>query len=392
MVNDYRRVTGGARLGQIDDYVAHAITAAREHGACIHLRHRVKSMNALRAIRHRTGHFLGGAWRLTKAHYGWILGVLSLLIGVVGLYVALNPERPFTQEEQRLVDSVPPKVGWHCRSYPGGFSPSIAPLVSAAVECDPVDPGPEFLSFRLYTSSGDMNLYMQKLSEETRREGVSCAEHYRTAAQWVDASGKVRGELICKDYSDYAHLYWSDEHSSIVGAASVKASNEQALHVWWQRAVKLSDGPPQHRARKHLTALLPPDFGRCQPFDVIQPPMALASVGCDPGGGVTYAGGSLFPTQKLLDDYIRENAAGYPGVSHDGCDESTFSFTPYGPADNEKLTHGRLLCYVRDGVQWFEWTVNRYRLYAYAARADESWSKLYPAWSHSLSFAHRGAQ
>ncbi|MDX6588900.1 MAG: hypothetical protein QOI84_174 [Solirubrobacterales bacterium] len=267
--------------------------------------------------------------------------------------------------------------------------PSITPLISAAVECDPVDPGPEFLSFRLYTSSGDMNLYMQKLYEEAQREGASCAEDYPAVAKWVDASGKVRGELVCKDDSDYAHLYWSDEHSSVVGAASVKAFKEQALHTWWQRAVKLGDGPAPPRARKHLIALLPPEFGRCKPLAVIQPPMALASVGCSPGGGVTYAGGSLFPTQKLLDNYIRGHAASYPGVSEDGCDESTFSFTTYGPGSDGKPTQGRLLCYVRDGVQWFEWTVNHYRLYAYAARADENWSKLYPAWSQSFSSAHR---
>ncbi|MDX6588901.1 MAG: hypothetical protein QOI84_175 [Solirubrobacterales bacterium] len=68
-------------------------------------------MNALRTVRHRAAHLVGVAWRLTKAHYGWILTVLSLLLGAIGLYVTLHPERSLTQEEQRLVDAVPPKVG-----------------------------------------------------------------------------------------------------------------------------------------------------------------------------------------------------------------------------------------------------------------------------------------
>jgi hypothetical protein len=347
-------------------------------------------MGAFLRIRRGVAHSAGGLWRLTKAHFGWIAAVLGLLLGVFGVYLALNPERALTQEEQRLVDAVPPKVGWHCRSYTGTFRPDIAPLVSAAVECDPVDPGPEFLNFRLYTSNGDMNLYMHKLYERSRKEGALCSKDYPTLSEWADVSGKVRGELVCKDYTNYAHVYWSDLRSSVVGAAVTKISKEHDLHVWWQRAIKLDDGDPSPWAVKHLIALMPPVFGRCEGLPIIPSPVALASVGCRPGGGITFAGGSLFPTQRMLDDYIEGLAAGYPGVSEEGCDESTFSFTAYGPGSDGNPTHGRLLCYVRDGVQWFEWTVNRFRLFAYAGRSDESWSRLYPAWSRSLSTTRRG--
>ena len=43
-----------------------------------------------------------------------------------------------------------------------------------------------------------------------------------------------------------------------------------------------------------------------------------------------------------------------------------------------------------EGVQWFVWTTDKARVYAYASRADENEGKLFDQWSNDLSYIGSG--
>ncbi|HEY8814535.1 MAG TPA: hypothetical protein VIP57_05455 [Candidatus Dormibacteraeota bacterium] len=328
--------------------------------------------------------------RAIKKHSNWVLAVIGATLGAIGLYVALNQPQPVTSEQQELLDTVPPKVAWHCHQLKDEQESSefrYTRLVQAAVECEPTDSGPEYVVFSSFASESDQQRYMRSLGIRSYKDGFSCRSDYLTQGQWTDATGDVRGQLICADGPRHANVLWSDTSSSVhfVAKAITKVSEEEALHRWWQRDVKYEgDGIPRD-ARQRLLSLLPRGFGQCDSGD-FRVPGALVAISCSPGHGISSSGAALFPNKALLSDYIASYARGYPGASREkGCKVSTFAYTDWWAAGGAAHPLGKLLCYVFDGAQWFVWSNNRAHIYAFAARNDENWSQLWRAWSDSLS-------
>jgi hypothetical protein len=330
----------------------------------------------------------GRAWSLVKGHYGWLLALLGVVLSAAALYFTLSADTPLSAEEQELLSLVPPKVGWHCHREemvdddPDRFS--YPDLVRAAVECAPTDPGPESVKFLLFTTEAGQRRYMHGVAAKYSREGFGCEGAYFPRERWIDSRGRERGDLLCADGDTRSVLVWSDRTSNLVGSASSRVSAQPELHRWWQRSVKFEgDGAPR-KARGRLLSQLPDGFGACRPDDEI-PPGALIAVSCSPGGGISSAGAALFADRKRLDAYLQAFADIYSGATEKGCNRSTYSFTTYGPGSDGKPTQGNLLCFVNDGAQWFLWSAHRPLVYAYLARDDENWRKLFDAWTNSLS-------
>lgn len=326
------------------------------------------------------------AGRLIKRHYGWVLAVLGVVLSVVGIYIGSNREEPLAPEQQELLSRVPPKVGWHCY-VDDSQEPSeldFENLPQAYARCEPVDPGPEFVGFSLFTIEADQQAYMRGLAGYFERRDVGCGGPYFDHMRWIDSRGRYRGELVCVEGSDYVILVWSDTTSNLVGSARSQPEDREKLLRWWQRTVKFDgDGAP-HDAERRLISYLPPGFGECQPDSPV-PPGALTTVHCEPGYGISSAGAYLYASHQELNEHLNALVEGHPGLTTDkGCWDSTFSYTSYTSGRNPKDTQGKLLCYVSDGAQWFIWTVDRTRIMAYASRTDENWRKLREAWTNSL--------
>lgn len=313
-----------------------------------------------------------------------ILKVVGPVVAVIGLYLTLTAEKPLSSEQQRLVALVPLKVGGHCRGETDEISDKYEPLISASIQCQPADPAPESLHFRLFTAGDDLREYMRRVDAQISEDDARCSRDYGgRKGPWTDRAGEVRGEFICAEYGTRAEVVWSDDQALFAVIARSPASEMDPLREWWQRSVKFeADGFPS-KSRQRLLAMLPSAFGECEP-DGIGPTMAIVGVTCEPGDGIDYAGAALFPSGQLLDEFI-EAQAERSGITDKGCRESTYSYSEYGPAPDYEPTTGHLLCYVNDGAQWFVWTADQPRVYAYAARTDESLTRLYDAWAWRLS-------
>jgi hypothetical protein len=337
--------------------------------------------------------FVGKLGRGVKKHAGWVATAVGLVIGAVGLYVALSADTPLSVEQQELVANIPPKVGWRCQ--PVGLDEITAPayvrLAEAMMECESVDPGPESVLFTSFTTEANQRAYIRSLAARSFREGFDCKADYLPEGRWTDASGNARGEVVCADGPKHANVVWSDTSNRVhlVGKAIARLADEEALHHWWQRDVKYDGDEIPSKPRKQLAALLPRGFGRCYPSRIILP-SAQAALTCIPRHGISSAGADLFASRHALKQYIETQAKSYPGATHrEGCQRSTYSYTDWWLGNDKGHPQGKLLCYVFDGTQWFMWSTNHPRVYAYAGRADGKWHKLWLAWAHSLSHIGR---
>lgn len=280
---------------------------------------------------------------------------------------------------------IPPKLGINCRPYEPGFSPRYSSLVSADVECEPIDPGPDSVKFHLFTNQRDLDVFMRRQVNELVDDGAACASgDFPYASPWVDAHGLVLGQLQCGDYVGRSKLLWSYEDLLVVASAGSPPSKAEVLNAWWQRHVRFDGRNPGAGPRRHLLALLPASFGKCRPMPLIMP-MALAGVLCRPGEGITSAGAALFPSRELLSDYI-EQQANLPGIDSDSCGDSPFSYMSYGWPPTYRPILGHLLCRPNFGAEWFEWTADRPLIYAFASRDDNDFVELYEQWAQSLSW------
>lgn|GEM_PF-5535569 len=327
------------------------------------------------------------ASKLAQRHSGKLLAAISIigtLSGVVGLYLALNPEKPISPAAQELLNHIPPKVGWHCN--PRNLEPahSFEKSVSAVVECQPVDPGPEMLSFASFTSEADLQNYLRGLAGVFARAGKSCTDGFLEEGHWSDAAGVERGQILCVNDDADSILAWTNTATLQLGFAVAGVGDQQKLHSWWQRSVKYEDDGPPIQAKRKLMALVPEDFGSCR-LGAAVIPNAVAGITCDGDHGISFAGAALFKNDARLKAYIDAYAAKYPGITSEGCHDSILSYSPWGLGDDAKPRMGDLLCYVSGGALWFVWSTNKSRVYAYAARRDEDWAKLYNQWSNRLS-------
>lgn len=324
---------------------------------------------------------LAGPW-------GVLVGIATVVGTALAVHAAVTSpasSAQLTAEEQRLIELIPAKLGRHCRPYVPGFDSRYLPLVSADVKCEPLDPGPDALKFHLFTTPRDLEDFMALQLEDMAEAGVSCASgDFSYASPWADEEGKVIGELFCGDYDGLSRLLWSYEDLLIVASAGAPPKGGGRLHEWWQRHVRFDGADPPEHLREHLLSLLPTSFGQCEPISVLLP-MSLAGVICRPGEGITSAGAQLFPNAKLLTEYI-EQQANQRGIDDDNCKNTPFSYMSYGWAPDYRPTLGYLLCRPQFGAEWFEWTANRPRVYAFAARRDNDFVRLYEQWAQSLSW------
>jgi hypothetical protein len=326
--------------------------------------------------------------RLVKRHYGWVLAVLGLLIGVVSLYLTLNQEKPITAEQQELLSTIPPKVAWHCRPTTvdlDSSAPDYVRFIEATATCESVDPGPEEVNFVSFTTDFDFQRYMQSVKAELTGQGWDCEGVYSLVNDWVDADGRQRGEVICIDGEETVSLLWSDRADRLVGSATSRLEDKDKLQAWWQRVVKNNGHGVSGLKREYLISLLPSGFGACEQDELIAPP-ALASVDCEPGRGITSAGAYLFDSKVALGEYLDSLASAYPGATDEGCEVSTYSYAPWGSGPDGKPTLGKLFCYVTEGVQWYVWTTNRWRVFAYASREDENAGRLFDEWAQRFNY------
>jgi hypothetical protein len=320
---------------------------------------------------------LSGPWAVA-------VGIATLVGTVLAVLGALNSSSDLSPEESRLLNLMPQKLAAHCRPYDPEFDPNLSPLVAADLKCEPLDAGPDAVKFHLFTNRQDLDTFMDTILEELGQAGISCNQDFPYAAPWVDAEGRVIGELQCADFEDFSRLMWTYDDVPIVASASSLPQGQQRLHEWWQRHVRFGGRNPSGSARRHLTALLPAGFGDCEPGRILLP-MALASVQCTPGDGISSAGAELFTSRKLLSDYL-DRRAELTGIDTDGCGNSPFSYKPYGWSPDYRPRLGYLLCRPDSGAEWFEWTAFGPLVYAYAARDDSNLDRLYEQWAESLAW------
>ncbi|HYJ22368.1 MAG TPA: hypothetical protein VEW07_10135 [Solirubrobacterales bacterium] len=327
--------------------------------------------------------------------FGLIFGIATGIVSLVALAVAQlgggDPPvaSPVTADEQRLVDSIPPTVGWRCRSerpvpVHNRVAREMRALTSAYAVCAPLPEGPASLHFRSFTTKSEMTEYMRKLFRSMDQPAGGCSGGSSGYTPWVDDSGRERGDLICHTSVLNSGVYWSDNRGLFVGIAQMASGKSSPLYSWWQEAVRFEGGAPDDAAERKLRSVLPDSFGGCDTHPRM-PAVATAGLTCKPGRGIWAAGTALIPDESLLAGYIETRAAAFADLSDKGCKESTRSFTIYGPGADAKPVRGRLLCHADDGQQWFEWTATRPRVYAYLSRTDESLTKLFHQWSTSLS-------
>lgn len=300
-----------------------------------------------------------------------------------------GPVTLLTPEEQRLIGEVPPAVGWRCRPDRSGAKDSesaqrMDELTSAYAVCAPSIKGPRSLRFRAFTTVADMNEFMDELYRVLGEPSGGCSGGSQGETPWVDASGSVRGTLVCSSSESSSSLSWSDRKRLLAGIAQAPPGRHAKLYIWWQEAVRFNRRDPSAYAQRHLRSLLPPGYGPCETY-VRMPAAAIAGLSCRPGDGIWSAAVAQMATKDLLGSYIEARAAAFSDLSDKGCRESTRSFTVYGESPDAEPVHGRLLCHAEDGVQWFEWTASAPRLYAFLARRDESLPKLFHQWSTSFS-------
>lgn len=308
------------------------------------------------------------------------VGFVSACIGIYQFLSSPDPAPALSAEESRLVDLLPPKLGTHCQPYE--TDESYSSLVVASVKCQPIDEDPDAMQFFLHIDEQDQRAFVELKREEVAADRVGCNTGFPYAFPWTDREGTVMGELICANYSDNARLYWSYDELLVTGTAAAPVARFEDLQRWWQRQVRFDGGGPSPAYRRQLLGLLPPAFGRCRPLSVLLP-VALSGVFCYPGKGITSAGAELFPNERLLEDYL-ELQAGRSGIDEEGCDESPFSHMEYGmPPDYEPVL-GQLVCHPEGGTEWFSWSADNPRVYAFAARQDNDFRKLYWQWSNLL--------
>lgn len=315
------------------------------------------------------------------------VGFAAGCLGIFQFFFVDSPESTPTPsaEEIRLLSVMPPKLGRYCRPYNPGFSQRYSPLVAADVECEPIDQGPDSVKFHLFTTPRNLEVFMRRQLNEMAQGGVGCTSgDFSYSSPWVDSRGRTMGELQCGDYSGRSRLLWSYEDLLVVASAGSRPAEADALHAWWQRYVRFDGGNPPLAWRRHLKSLLPSSFRRCRPKSILLP-MSLAGVICAPGEGITSAGAELVTNRQMLRDYL-DQQANLRGIGDESCAETPFSYMAYGWAPDYRPTLGHLLCEPEEGAQWFEWTADRPRVYAFASREDNDFARLYEQWKQSLSW------
>ena len=312
-----------------------------------------------------------------------MVGFVSACLGIYQFVIkSPDPGPTLSTEESHLLEVMPQKLGENCRSFDPEFGPEYASLVAASLKCAPIDSGPDSVSFHLFTTPRDLELFMRRQLGEILRSGESCRSEFNYGSPWTDSSGKVMGEVQCKSGSR-SGLLWSYNDLLVVASAGSPSVDSVNLHAWWQRQVRFDGGEPPAGQRRHLIELLPEAFGRCRPQEILLP-MALAAVICEPDEGISSAGAELMANTEVLTEYIGKQAS-IDGIGSESCGETPFSYMDYGSAPDYKPTLGYLICQPRNGAQWFEWSADRTHVYAYASRNDNDFVKLYEQWSESLS-------
>ena len=315
-----------------------------------------------------------------------VVGFVGACLGIYGFFVGSSTSTSvLSAEENRLLGEMPPKLGQYCAPYEPEFTKRYSSLVAASIECDPIDPGPDSVRFHLFTTPRNLDVFMDRQRDDMGREGAGCTSgDFGYSLPWVDARGRRIGELQCRDDSERSRLLWSYDDLRVVASAGSPPREAERLHAWWQRYVRFDGGNPPASFRQRLKELLPPSFDPCWRDPIILP-MVLAGVFCDPGEGITAAGAELFADRTMLSDYI-DRQADLSGIGDESCEETPFSYMDYGWAPDFRPTLGYLLCRPLDGSQWFEWSAERPRVYAYASRADNDFTRLYGQWAQSLSW------
>lgn len=324
-------------------------------------------------------------WRQRlRGHAGMVVAVIGFVSACLGIYqfAIKSSDSTLSHDESHLLEVMPQKLGENCRSFDPEFGDQYVSLVTASLECAPIDPGPDSVSFHLFTTPRDLELFMRRQVGEIRRNGESCRTDFNYGSPWTDSSGKVMGEVQCASGSR-SGLLWSYDDLLVAASAGASVADSPDLHAWWQRQVRFDGGEPPADQRRHLMAILPDAFGSCRPQEILLP-MALAGVFCAPGEGISLAGAELFANTEVLTEYIGKQAT-VDGIGSESCSETPFSYMEYGSAPDYKPILGYLVCQPRDGAQWFEWTADRPRVYAFASRNDNNFVKLFQQWSESLS-------
>jgi hypothetical protein len=251
-----------------------------------------------------------------------VVGFIASCLAIYGFFFeASEPAPALSAEESHLLSVMPQKLGKNCRPYDPEFDQRYAPLVSADVECAPLDPGPDSVNFHLFTTPRNLELFMRRQRNEMLRFDVNCTSgNFPYSSAWVDSGGKAMGELQCGDYSSRSRLLWSYDDLLVVASAGSRPAGAGDLHAWWQRHVRFNGGDPPAGLRRHLEGLLPESFGRCEPEPILLP-MSIAGVDCYPGDGISSAGAELFANREMLQEYI-ENQGDVSGIGDESCKET----------------------------------------------------------------------
>ncbi len=131
--------------------------------------------------------------------------------------------------------------------------------------------------------------------------------------------------------------------------------------------------PAEERLARLVPLVLQPDCARGQPLSV----PTDGNLFCQPSDGTARAAYHLFPSGTAASAYMASRVG--LGDTGQRCGESASGSSTYSDARGE--TVGRLVCYLRDGWAWIEWTNLRAAVYAYAYRQDEDWQRLYAFWT-----------
>jgi hypothetical protein len=301
------------------------------------------------------------------------VSVASAVIGVYLIGSALT-EDSRVKEAPLLRAVIPATFGKGCEAE----EPPDEALASLACTPSPRIPSAHYA---LFHDTAAMNRAMSaRVSELGLPKGDCETNGFAVSAYGTEGEGNW-GRLLCYVDEEGSHVDWTNEDLRILASALAPVDADNELYEWW----RYEGGPlPTSNLKsfptgneEDLLKWIPAAYRKNCSRSNWGGRTAKASVVCQPKN-LDLLGFASYETRPEMREAFESRLGRSSENDNPPCSAHTRKGDSSYNIGSQRV--GRLVCYVSEGIGYYEWTYDRAQVTVYARRDDGDMAQLYGWW------------